>query len=81
MPQMEAQPEQTRILSAPDLVTSITKSMTAAATEILEKFTHPPLVDDASDPAIWEWFQQRRAATTQFIPAGMEASGRVSAFD
>ena len=74
-------PEQTRMLSAPDLVSSITKSMTVAATEILEKFTHPPPVDDAADAAIWERFQQRRAVTTQFIPAGMESSTRVSAFD
>ena len=81
MPRMEALPEQTRILSAPDLVSSITKSMTAAATEILEKFTHPPPLDDAADAAIGERFQQRRAAASRFIPAGMETSGRVSAFD
>ena len=80
-PRTEALPEQTRILSAPDLVSSITKSMTAAATEILEKFTCPPPVDDAVDAAIRERFQQRRAAASQFIPAGMETSGRLSAFD
>ena len=49
IPHMEALLEQTRMLSAPDLVSSITKSMTAAATDILEKFTHPPLVDDEAD--------------------------------
>ena len=81
MPQMEALLEQTRMLSAPDLVSSITKSMTAAATEILEKFVRPPPVDDAVDAAIREHFQQRRAAASQFIPAGMETSGQVSAFD
>ena len=43
MAQMEAPPKQTRMLSASDLVSSITKSMTAAATEILEKFTCPHL--------------------------------------
>ena len=48
MPRTEALLEQTRMLSAPDLVSSITKSMTAAATEILEKFTRPPPVDDAA---------------------------------
>ena len=70
------------MLSAPDLVSSLTKGMTEAATQILEKFTHPPLVDDAADAAIWEHFQQRRAAATWVIPAGMESSaGRVSAFD
>ena len=56
IPRMEALLEQTRMLSAPDLVSSITKSMTVAATEILEKFTHPPLVDDVVDAAIWECF-------------------------
>ena len=81
MPRMEALLEQTRMLSAPDLVSSITKSMTAAATEILEKFTRPPPVDDAADAAIRECFQQRRAVASWFIPAGMETSGRVSAFD
>ena len=81
MPWMEALPEQTRMLSAPDLVSSITKSMTAAATEILEQFTHPPPVDDVVDAAIWECFQQRRAAASRIIPAGMETSGWVSAFD
>ena len=64
MPQTEALLEQTRMLSAPDLVSSLTKGMTEAATQILEKFTHPPPVDDAADAAIWERFQQRRAAST-----------------
>ena len=61
MSRTEALPEQTRVLSTPDLVTSITKSMTAAATEILEKFTRPSPVDDVVDATIWERFQQRRA--------------------
>ena len=69
------------MLLAPDLVSSITKGMTAAATEFLEKFTHPPPVDDVVDGAIREHFQQRRAVASQVIPAGMESSGRVSAFD
>ena len=64
MPRMEALPEQTRMLSAPDLVSSLTKGMMEAATQILEKFTHPLPVDDAADAAIWECFQQRRAAST-----------------
>ena len=82
MPRMEALPDQTRMLSAPDLVSSLTKGMMEAATQILEKFTHPPLVDDVADATIWEHFQQRRAVSTQMIPAGMESSaGRVSAFD
>ena len=82
MPRREALLEQTRMLSAPDLVSSLTKGMMEAATKILEKFTRPLPVDDAVDAAIWEHFQQRRAASTQMISAGMESSaGRVSAFD
>ena len=81
MPQTGAPLEQTRMLSAPDPVSSITKSMMAVATEILEKYVRPPPMDDAMSAAIWEQFQQWRAATTQFIPAGMESSARVSAFD
>ena len=68
-------------LSATDLLSSITKSMTAAATEILEKFTCPPPVDDAANAAIQECFQQRRAVAMWFIPAGMESSAWVSAFN
>ena len=60
MPQIEALLEQTRMLSAPDLVSSLTKGMMASATQILEKFSHPPPVDDAADAAIQEHFQQRR---------------------
>ena len=78
---MEAPRESTRMLSALDLVTSITKGMTAAATEILEKFAHPPLVDDATDAAIWAHVQQWRAAPPQLMPVGMEASSHQSAFD
>ena len=82
MPRTEALPEQTRMLLAPDLVSSLTKGMTEAATQILEKFTHPLPVDDAADAAIREHFQQRRAVSTRMIPAGMESSaGWVSAFD
>ena len=81
MPQTEAPQKQTKMLSAPDLVSSITKGMPAAATEVLERFARPPPVDDAADAAIWECFQQRKAAASQSTPAGTEASGRISAFD
>ena len=77
MPQMEAPQKQARMLSAPDLVSSITKGMTAAVMEILERFARPPPVDDMADATIQEHFKQRRAAT----PAGAETSGWVSAFD
>ena len=81
MPQMEAPPKQASMLSGPDLVSSITEGMTAAAMEILERFACPPLVDDVADAAIWECFQQRRAAASQPTPAEAGASGWVSAFD
>ena len=81
MPQTEAPQKQTRMLSAPDLVNSITKGMTVAVMEILERFAHPPPVDDAVDAAIWECFQQQRAAASQSTPASTEASSRISAFD
>ena len=82
MPRAEALQDQTRMLSAPDLVSSLTKGMMEAATQILEKFTHPLLVDDVADATIQEHFQQRRAASTRMIPAGMESSTCwVSAFD
>ena len=81
VPHMEAPPKHTGMLSAPDLVTSITKGMTVVVTEIIERFAHLPPVDDVADAAIWEHFQQRRAAAQQLTPAGAESSGRVSAFD
>ena len=80
IPRKEAPPKPTGMLSAPNLVTSITKSMTAAATEIIEKFAHLNRVDDVADAAIQEHFQQR-AAAQKFILAGAESSGQVSAFD
>ena len=64
-----------------DLVTSIMKGMTAAATKILEKFTCPLPVDEATDTAIRAHFQQRRAAAPQPMPAETEASGCQSTFD
>ena len=78
---MEAPCKHTRMLSAPDLVTSITKGMTAVATEILEKFTHPPPVDKATNAAIWAHFQQWRAAAPQPMLVGTETSGLQSTFD
>ena len=81
MPRVEPSQKQTRMLSAPNLVSSITKGMTAAVTEILERFARPPPVDDVADATIRECFQQRRAAASQLTPAGVEASSRVSAFD
>ena len=58
------------MLSAPDLVSSLTKGMMEAATQILEKFTHPPPVDDVTDAAIQEHFQQRRLQEWNLPSAG-----------
>ena len=67
---MGAPCESTRVLSTPDLVISITKSMTAVVMEILENFACPLLVDDATDAAIWASVQPR-AATPQLMLVGM----------
>ena len=80
-PWVEVPHESTRILSAPDLVTSITKGMTTVATEILERFAHPPPVDDATDTTLQECFQQWRAVASQPAPSGTEASSHQSTFD
>ena len=75
----EVPPEQTRMMLAPELVSSLTKGMTAATTEVLEKFICPPPVDDAADVTIQECFLQRRARASQ--PAPTQTSGRTSAFN
>ena len=81
MPWAEAHHEPVQMLSAPDLVSSISKGMTVAVMEILERFTCPPPVDDVAVTAIWEHFQQWRATASQPVPPSSEASGQVSAFD
>ena len=70
-----------RTMSIPDLATSVACGVAAATSEILERFTWPPqvneadrpLVDLAADTAIRERFQRRLAATP--------SAGRTSAFD
>ena len=61
----------------------------AAATEILERFTRSPLVneadhppvDDVADAALREHLQRRLAATPWSTSTGQAAPGRTSAFD
>ena len=61
----------------------------AATTEILERFTWPPLVNEADHPpvdlaadaTIRERFQRCLAATPRATPTGQATSGRTSAFD
>ena len=72
-PWLEAPRESTRVLSIPDLVSTITKSMTVMATEILERFTQPPQVDDAMDATLWECLQEQRATAPQPVLTSMGA--------
>ena len=76
-------------LSTPDLAATVAQGVAAAATEILERFTQPPQVNEADHPpvdltadaAIWERFQRCLAATPRATPTGQAATGRTSAFD
>ena len=60
-----------RTMSTPDLAATVACGVVAAATQILERFTWPPQVDEADCPpvdlaanaAIWECFQRYMAAT------------------
>ena len=60
-----------RAMSTPELATTVARGVAAAATEILERFTQPPQVNEAdcppvdlaADTAIRERFQRRLAAT------------------
>ena len=72
-----------RTMSTLDLAATVSRGVAATATEILERFTRPPQlneadrppVDRATDAAIWERFQRQLATAT---PA---TTGRTSAFD
>ena len=76
-------------MSAPDLATSVARGVAAAATQILERFTWPPQVNEADHPpvdlaanaAIQECFQRRLDATPWPTSTGQATSSRTSAFD
>ena len=76
-------------LSTPDLATSVACGLAAAATQILERFTQPPLlneadrplVDLAADAALWEHFQRCLAVTPWPTSTGQATSSWTSAFD
>ena len=82
-PRASAPPVTQRTMSTPDLATTVAREVAAAATQILERFTRPPQVNEADHPpvdlaaeaAIQECFQRRLAGTP---PA---TTGRTSAFD
>ena len=73
----------------PDLATTVARGVVAAATEILERFTRPPQVNEADHPpvdltanaAIQECFQRCLAATPRATSTVPAATGRTSAFD
>ena len=76
-------------MSTPDLAASVAHGVAAAATQILERFTQPPQVneadcppvDRAADAAIWEHFQRCLVTTPHPTSTRQAASGRTSAFD
>ena len=76
-------------MSTPDLAASVAHGVAAAATEILERFTRPPQVNEADHPpvdlaanaAIWERLQRCLATTPWPTSTGQATSGRTSAFD
>ena len=84
-----APPVTQRTMSTPDLATTVARGVAATATEILERFTWPPQVNEADHPpvdlavdaTIRECFQRHLATTPQATPTGLAASGRTSAFD
>ena len=76
-------------LSTPDLATTVTRGVAAAALQILERFARPPQVNEADHPpidlaadaAIWEHFLRCLAATPRSMPTRQATSGRMSAFN
>ena len=76
-------------MSTPDLAASVARGVAAAATQILERFTQPPQVNEAdrppvdlvADAAIWECLQRCLATTPWPTPTGQATSSRTSAFD
>ena len=88
-PRASVPPGTKRAMSTPELATTVARGVAATATEILEKFTRPPQVNEADRPpvdlaanaAIRECFQRCLAATPQATPTGQAATGRTSAFD
>ena len=67
-------------ITAPDLVSHLTKAMASAAAEVIVGLACPPPVTDATDAALRERFMQRRM-TAQHSSATPAATGWVSVFD
>ena len=88
-PRASVPPATQGTMSTPDLATTVARGVAAAMTEILERFTWPPQVNEAdrppvdlaADATIRECFQRCLAATPQATPTGQAATSRTSAFD
>ena len=88
-PRASVPPVSQRIMSTPDLATTVACGVAAAATQILERFTWAPQVNEAdrppvdlaADAAIREHLQRHLAATPWPTSTGQATSGRTSAFD
>ena len=74
-------------LSTPELVATVAHGVTAAATQILERYARPPNeaecppVDQAADAALQECLQRRLKASPWTTPGSQSVSERVSVFD
>ena len=76
-------------MSTLDLAATVACGVVAAATQILERFTQPPQVNEAdrppvdlaADAAIWECLQRCLATTPRPTSTRQAPSGRTSAFD
>ena len=74
-------------MSTPELATTVARGVTAAATQILERYTRPlneaerPPVDPAADAALRERLQRRLKASPWTTPGSQPASERVSVFN
>ena len=70
-PRASTHPVTQKTMSTPDLAATVARGVVATATEILERFTRPPQVNEAdrppvdlaADAAIWECFQRHLATT------------------
>ena len=88
-PRASTPPVTQRTMSTLDLATTVAQGAVATATQILERFTRPPQVNEAdrppvdlaADAAIREHFQRCLATTPRATSTGLATTGRTSAFD
>ena len=88
-PRASVPPVSQGTMSTPDLAATVARGVAAAATQILERFTRPPQVNEAdrppvdlaADAAIRDRLQRHLAATPRPTSTGQATSSRTSAFD